>query len=103
MFLRLHAERTEPGGLGQVRSACAEPEGWPVGRPGQRDAAPVAAFFRAARPPEDGIFATVAGNVRDFVQAEFLPLVEVGRPGQREHQQGGGPGALGTEIVIRLG
>jgi len=103
VFLRLHAERTEPGGLGQVRSAGAEPEGRPVGRPGQRDAAPVAAFFRATRPPEDGIFATVAGNVRDFVQAEFLPLVELGRPGQRQHQQGGRPGPPGTETAIRLG
>ena len=103
MFLRLHAERTEPGGLRQMRSVGAEPEGRPVSRPGQRDAAPVAAFFRAAGPPEDGIFATVAGNVRDLVQAEFLPLVEVGRPGQRQHQQGGRPGPPGTETAISSG
>jgi len=103
VFLRLDAERTEPGGLRQVRSAGAEPEGRPVRRPGQRDAAPVAALVRAAGPPEGGIFATVVGNVRDFVQAEFLPLVEVGRPGQRQHQQGGRPGPPGAGTAIQFG
>jgi hypothetical protein len=37
------------------------------------------------------------------VQAEFLSLVQVGRSGQRQHQQGGRAGAPQAEAAIELG
>ena len=95
-------ERTEPGGLRQVRAAPPKPKDGPRG-PRQRHPAAVAPFLRAAGAPEDGSCATVGGRSRDLVQAELLALVEVGRAGQREHQQGGGPGPAEPELDVSAG
>ena len=85
-----------------MRGVGAEPERRVTGRPGQRDPAAVAALFRATGPQEGGILNKLGGKVRDLVQAEFLSLVEVGRPGQRQHEQGGRAGAPQAEAAIGL-
>jgi len=86
-----------------VRGVGAEPERRVTGRPGQRDPAAVAAFFRATGPREGGILENFGGKVRDLVQAEFLSLVKVGRPGQRQHQQRGRAGTTQAEAAIEGG
>ena len=86
-----------------MRGVGAEPERRVTGRPGQRDPAAVAALFRATGPQEGGILNKLGGKVRDLVQAEFLALEQVGRPGQRQHQQGGGASAPQAEAAIELG
>jgi hypothetical protein len=103
VLLRLDAERAEPGRLRQVSGIGPEPERRALSRPGQRDPASVAALFRTAGPQEGGILDTLGRNVRDLVQAEFLSLVQVDRPGQRQHQQGGRAGAAQAEAAIELG
>ena len=103
MLLRLDAERAEPGRLRQVSGIGPKPERRAVSRPGQRDPASVAACIRTAGPQEGGVLDPLGRNVRDLVQAEFLTLVQVGRPGQGQHQQGGRAGPAQAEAAIELG
>ena len=69
----------------------AEAEGRPVGCPRQRNPAAVAALLGTAGRGDIGSWQRVGGQVGDLVQPELFALVEVGGPGQSQHQQGRRP------------
>ena len=61
--------------------------------PGQRNPAAVAAGDASPAAEEPWILPVRVGDGGDLRQAQFLALVDVGRAGQGEQQQGRGPGA----------
>ncbi|MPM36628.1 hypothetical protein SDC9_83227 [bioreactor metagenome] len=52
---------------------------------------------------EGGVLAVRRGDLADFGETEFLTLVEVGRAGEGQHQQGRGPGPAQTAGDVDLG
>ena len=85
-----------------VPVAGGEAERGTGSRPGQGHPAAVAARGRPAGPPERGVLARLVGQLDHFRQAEFITLVDVGRAGQRQHQQRrrAGPPRPGPQLGV---
>ena len=49
-----------------------------------------------------GSWRSASGISADFLQAQFLALVQVGGAGQRQHQQGRGAGPAQAEFDVEL-
>ncbi|GAA2230808.1 hypothetical protein GCM10010232_16490 [Streptomyces amakusaensis] len=94
-----HGQSGPPPGLRQPGLGPVPGEAVRRGRtgPGQGDPAAVAARVGAAGAEVDRVAEPFRRNVLDLRQAQLLALVEADRPGQRQHEQGGGPGAAGAQ------
>jgi hypothetical protein len=98
-----HGRRGEPRRLGQVRAGPAETERRARRIPRQRYPASVAADLDSRVAEEHRILPPVVGDLANLVQAELLPLVEIGGTGQCEHQQRGRFRPAQTKVGVDLG
>ena len=96
------ADRTRRAAAG-AQPPAPKPKDGPSAVQGSGTRHPSRPFSAPLGPPERRVLRRSPGRSRDLVQAELLALVEVGRPGQRQHQQGRGPGPAQPEIAIELG